>query len=553
MAFVKDIGSLETILGIQCSRSDGSDTAQLTYRTDNSPVASSDSDCIDSLFASTISAVPNTALNESYLDSIFSAPTKQTQHDNNSATIWTNSKTNNGHHNPIDSTLSIDKQLQSDLTSRENNSAGPAQKAHMFTVQYSEKEKRERKYECEHCKKRFSRPSSLTSHVYTHTGERPFACDHPGCTKRFSVLSNLRRHYKVHNNRNLRRRSRGRGTPLAGTMFVGGDMSYPAGLAPNSMLLPAHISHARPPDNRAPAVYGWNAHMPTTPMPEFQRNLAYPSPVGYHAHHQLGYAPSFRTTAPMPSLQPQPNILDTVTGAAFSPGFQGLPLLSRPASSNIASPPCPAPILLSSINAATSNKLSPESQQSLCLTNAALPGNYGANITASHKATGRELSTAQLDALLGSATTTYSGDSDSSSSSDNAIASDSWPLSLGHTKLTFAGMVRSAGADSGTGTLTSLPSIATPAIFTNSSVTTKALNGGIESQTRGSRNADAFPSLTQPKQAMVGLAGMAQAPSNDTPTNRLLDSLGGNCADTRPDSTADSMWQLLQAECSQLL
>ncbi|KAJ2418564.1 hypothetical protein IWW41_006306, partial [Coemansia sp. RSA 2522] len=89
----------------------------------------------------------------------------------------------------------------------ENNSAGPAQKAHMFTVQYSEKEKRERKYECEHCKKRFSRPSSLTSHVYTHTGERPFACDHPGCTKRFSVLSNLRRHYKVHNNRNLRRRS----------------------------------------------------------------------------------------------------------------------------------------------------------------------------------------------------------------------------------------------------------------------------------------------------------------------------------------------------------
>ncbi|ORX66960.1 hypothetical protein DL89DRAFT_226328, partial [Linderina pennispora] len=68
----------------------------------------------------------------------------------------------------------------------------------MVTVQYTEKEKRERKYECTHCKKRFTRPSSLTSHVYTHTGEKPFACDFPNCTKRFSVLSNLRRHYKVH-------------------------------------------------------------------------------------------------------------------------------------------------------------------------------------------------------------------------------------------------------------------------------------------------------------------------------------------------------------------
>ncbi|KAJ1888353.1 hypothetical protein LPJ66_008625, partial [Kickxella alabastrina] len=65
-------------------------------------------------------------------------------------------------------------------------------------IRYTEKEKQQRKYECEYCKKRFSRPSSLMSHGYTHTGERPFACDHPGCTKRFSVLSNLRRHNIVH-------------------------------------------------------------------------------------------------------------------------------------------------------------------------------------------------------------------------------------------------------------------------------------------------------------------------------------------------------------------
>ncbi|PIA16978.1 hypothetical protein COEREDRAFT_25498, partial [Coemansia reversa NRRL 1564] len=61
-----------------------------------------------------------------------------------------------------------------------------------------------RKYECEYCRKRFSRPSSLASHIYTHTGERPFACDFPGCSKRFSVQSNLRRHRKVHSNNHNR-------------------------------------------------------------------------------------------------------------------------------------------------------------------------------------------------------------------------------------------------------------------------------------------------------------------------------------------------------------
>lgn len=57
-----------------------------------------------------------------------------------------------------------------------------------------------RKYKCEFCEKRFSRPSSLTTHGYTHTGEKPYECSMPGCHKRFSVLSNLRRHIKTHFN-----------------------------------------------------------------------------------------------------------------------------------------------------------------------------------------------------------------------------------------------------------------------------------------------------------------------------------------------------------------
>ncbi|OAV95768.1 hypothetical protein PTTG_02012 [Puccinia triticina 1-1 BBBD Race 1] len=49
-----------------------------------------------------------------------------------------------------------------------------------------------RLYTCEICEKKFVRPSSLTTHRFSHTGEKPHSC--PTCGKSFSVASNLRRH-----------------------------------------------------------------------------------------------------------------------------------------------------------------------------------------------------------------------------------------------------------------------------------------------------------------------------------------------------------------------
>ncbi|KAG2223930.1 hypothetical protein INT45_009382 [Circinella minor] len=54
------------------------------------------------------------------------------------------------------------------------------------------------KYACTYCRKVFTRPSSLRTHVYSHTGQKPFACTFSGCDKHFSVLSNMRRHMRRH-------------------------------------------------------------------------------------------------------------------------------------------------------------------------------------------------------------------------------------------------------------------------------------------------------------------------------------------------------------------
>ncbi|KAL9547695.1 hypothetical protein MBANPS3_006040 [Mucor bainieri] len=58
--------------------------------------------------------------------------------------------------------------------------------------------KPKKQYQCPQCLKCFTRPSALQTHSYTHTAEKPFQCRSPNCGRSFSVVSNLRRHFKVH-------------------------------------------------------------------------------------------------------------------------------------------------------------------------------------------------------------------------------------------------------------------------------------------------------------------------------------------------------------------
>lgn len=53
-------------------------------------------------------------------------------------------------------------------------------------------------YQCLTCRQFFSSKAVLETHNRTHTGDKPFTCDHPGCTAAFAQKSNLKRHYRVH-------------------------------------------------------------------------------------------------------------------------------------------------------------------------------------------------------------------------------------------------------------------------------------------------------------------------------------------------------------------
>jgi hypothetical protein len=83
---------------------------------------------------------------------------------------------------------------------RPTNFPGAAPPPQSMMGQFSSKLSRaqEKKHKCKVCDKRFTRPSSLQTHMYSHTGEKPFACEVEGCGRHFSVVSNLRRHRKVH-------------------------------------------------------------------------------------------------------------------------------------------------------------------------------------------------------------------------------------------------------------------------------------------------------------------------------------------------------------------
>ncbi|KAI8066771.1 hypothetical protein BC940DRAFT_57687 [Gongronella butleri] len=53
---------------------------------------------------------------------------------------------------------------------------------------------------CTRDNKPFTKRHKIFNHFRTHTGEKPFMCNYPGCQKRFSRLDSLTTHGKIHTN-----------------------------------------------------------------------------------------------------------------------------------------------------------------------------------------------------------------------------------------------------------------------------------------------------------------------------------------------------------------
>lgn len=54
------------------------------------------------------------------------------------------------------------------------------------------------KYICSFCGKGSRTSTDLAAHVRTHTGEKPYKCKIPGCTKQYKTQSQLCAHTRTH-------------------------------------------------------------------------------------------------------------------------------------------------------------------------------------------------------------------------------------------------------------------------------------------------------------------------------------------------------------------
>ncbi|GMM37565.1 Cmr3 protein [Saccharomycopsis crataegensis] len=164
---------------------------------------------------------------------------------------------------------------------------------------------------CPKCNKQFKRPSSLQTHLYSHTGEKPFQCGWVGCERYFSVRSNMTRHMRLHERdiRLLNPRAPGENKHESSTT----DPVSPRSLSKNLTWVnsaSSNLSHRAPPP---PAPSSSAAAVPSSSSSSSSHSAAEFAESSLHNHQPMsqfsnnGYHnPSHPMSMPMPgTIGPQ--------------------------------------------------------------------------------------------------------------------------------------------------------------------------------------------------------------------------------------------------------
>ncbi|KAJ1958585.1 hypothetical protein GGI12_004694 [Dipsacomyces acuminosporus] len=158
-----------------------------------------------------------------------------------------------------------------------------------------------KRYLCTVCQKMFARPSTLATHMHSHTGEKPYECTWDSCGKRFSVMSNLRRHQRIHERQRAKFASMqqgGSGQQSQGAGSQGESSSDSGSATPLAVSTGLMIHSAVAPGT--PTVSGTSpgtplAHHMLPPPPPLTPSMANPgSSIDMQtplAHHSTGHAP----------------------------------------------------------------------------------------------------------------------------------------------------------------------------------------------------------------------------------------------------------------------